>query len=291
VVLGYYILVDCYSGGHFIQQYNYYGMPVSKKKRVLSKFEKRFNNKQNRDLLDKHSITKYQKPNRYSQPIKKIIRPFTEKHKKQWVYIKPDKEEQVSSIKYFEASSNWYSGEEHTLRIFTHRIGRVLFYYKEIIEHRKYQKEVCDKYTLQESTWIQYYWQPKTYLPYVRPKVHVNPEIYMEHQRQEKKKDLLLKVQSIYEYLTSNQVQDWNCDVISDIQGRNPYRDWDKLFEYHERRIDGTETPRNFNWEIEYVASELVYEEFHYCLTECTYNPVSDVFEFPDGHEYQQGWN
>jgi hypothetical protein len=116
----------------------------------------------------------------------------------------------------------------------------------------------------------------------------------MIHQRQEKKKDSLLKVQGIYEYLIGNQVQDWDGDVISDIQGRNPYSNWDELLEYHEQRIEGTE-PRNDNWEIEYnateIGTELVYEEFHYCLTECEYNPVRDVFQFPDGHEYQQGWD
>jgi hypothetical protein len=120
----------------------------------------------------------------------------------------------------------------------------------------------------------------------------------MVHQRQEKKKDSLLQVQSIYEYLVSNQVQDWDCNVIKELS-KNPYRDWGELLEYHHLRVIGdrvigthfVEVPEDIlPYDHQYTGTELVYESFHYCLQECIYDPVLDAYVFPEGHPYNRTW-
>jgi hypothetical protein len=131
-------------------------------------------------------------------------------------------------------------------------------------------------------------------LPYLPPSITVNPKIYAEHQRQERKKDLLVKVQGIYEYLVRNQVQDWDCDLIQELS-KNPFRDLGELLDYHLDRIISTqfgEVPqRHIAYNPEYTATDVVKEDFHYCLQECTWDPVLETYVFPPGHRYYRTWN
>ena len=186
--------------------------------------------KKKQDKVDRHYIIKYSTSKQYCKPVKSVVPPFSKAYCKELEKINaevpvellvPAVTDKNIRCQYFKADQTVknYWGSVH--KIFEHRIGRVQFHYKETLGFWRNTRNRTRRSTYIESK-IQYWYKPRTYLPYVPISVLLEPKDYMYYQRKNEKSDSNYKTGLVFQYCTRTQYTDWDEKKIFKLQTTNP---------------------------------------------------------------------
>jgi hypothetical protein len=257
----------------------------------FEEYIERCKTKKDKDKLDQHHLIKYcnnkgVKGIRNKIVKKKVVLPFSKRHKRLYKYIKSKKTSQAVSVQYFKGSGfARYIGDKYISKWFDHRVGRVTFHHKEIVEHYKYKKAKCEESSIRPFT--NYFWQPKTFLPFVPSPFAFDPEQLMQHQRLERKNDKEAATYQVYKYLRSASPDTWNLELVCKIGKTNPLIDHQEFLEYSRQIASGAIRDEPHHRYQPFSLDSVSKSDFLYCLREqCEFDIEKKIYKYPSGHRY-----